>query len=200
MRMAQSLNKNRVRDSRIAVLLALAIILLTKPYIPNGENSHEVIEYIGYFLVAICVIGRVYCTAFLGGHKNAKLITYGPFSVCRNPLYAFSLIGITGVALISNHLVLIIVIPLVILLVYLSLIQREEIFLKQEFGSEFEAYCQRVPRLLPKFSLYEAPETVPMNPRFLLRAIQDGIWWFAAFPLIELIEHLQDTNQLITLF
>lgn len=184
----------------MVVVIALLIIFFTKSYIREETELHQFIEWIGYFMVAICVIGRVYCTAFLGGHKNAKLVTYGPFSVCRNPLYAFSLVGITGIALISNHLVLIFTIPLVIFLVYLSLIKREEGFLRQEFGNAFDAYCARVPRLIPKLSLYEAPETIPMNPRFLLRSIKDGIWWFAAFPLIELIEWLQDTGHLITLF
>lgn len=198
--MAKSLNASRVRDSRLVVMIALAIILFIKPYIADESELHELVEYLGYFMVAICVIGRVYCTAFLGGHKNATLITYGPFSVCRNPLYAFSFMGATGIALISNHPILIVTIPVVILMVYLSLIRREEAFLKQEFGASFDVYCARVPRLLPKFSLYEVPETIPMNPRFLLRAIQDGIWWFSAYPLIELIEYLQDTGQLVTLF
>jgi protein-S-isoprenylcysteine O-methyltransferase Ste14 len=198
--MAKSLNASRVRDSRLVVLIALAIILFTKPYVTEASELHNVVEYIGYFMVAICVIGRVYCTAFLGGHKNATLITYGPFSICRNPLYAFSFIGAVGIAFISNHLILIAAIPAIILAVYLSLIKREEDFLRQEFGAEFEAYCARVPRLLPNFSLYEVPETIPMNPRFLLKSIKDAIWWFAAFPLIELIEYLQDTGQLITLF
>lgn len=198
--MAKKLNASRIRDSRLVVLVALAIIFFTKPYFTEETELHQLIEWVGYFLVAICVIGRVYCTAFLGGHKNAKLITYGPFSVCRNPLYAFSLIGILGVALISNHVVLIFTIPVFILIVYLSLIKREEDFLRQEFGAEFDAYCARVPRLIPKFSIYEAPDTIPMNPRFLLRSIQDGIWWFAAFPLIELIEYLQDTGRMLVLF
>jgi len=197
---AKKLNASRIRDSRLVVLVALAIIFFTKPYFTEETELHQLIEWVGYFLVAICVIGRVYCTAFLGGHKNAKLITYGPFSVCRNPLYAFSLIGILGVALISNHVVLIFTIPVFILIVYLSLIKREEDFLRQEFGAEFDAYCARVPRLIPKFSIYEAPDTIPMNPRFLLRSIQDGIWWFAAFPLIELIEYLQDTGRMLVLF
>ncbi|MFZ4126211.1 MAG: methyltransferase family protein, partial [Rickettsiales bacterium] len=198
--MAKNLNASRVRDSRIVVIIALFIILFTKPSLSDNSALHFILDYTGYFFVAICVIGRVYCTAFLGGHKNATLITYGPFSVCRNPLYAFSFIGATGIACISNHLILMIAIPAIILMVYTSLIKREESFLKQEFGKEFDAYCARVPRLIPKLSLYEAPETIPMNPRFLLRAIQDGMWWFAAFPLIELIEHLQDSGHLLTLF
>ncbi|MBN8542937.1 MAG: isoprenylcysteine carboxylmethyltransferase family protein [Alphaproteobacteria bacterium] len=198
--MAKHLNASRVRDSRLVVIIALAIILFTKPYIADESEAHELLEYIGYFMVAICVIGRVYCTAFLGGHKNASLITYGPFSVCRNPLYAFSFLGATGIAFISNHPILIVTIPTVILIVYISLIKREEAFLKQEFGTAFDAYCARVPRLIPKLSLYEVPETIPMNPRFLLRAIQDGIWWFAAFPLIEFIEYLHETGRLLAVF
>jgi protein-S-isoprenylcysteine O-methyltransferase Ste14 len=51
---------------------------------------HEPFEYVGYALVIVCVVGRIWCSAYVGGYKNTKLIDTGPFSIVRNPLYVFS--------------------------------------------------------------------------------------------------------------
>ena len=34
---------------------------------------------------------------YVGGRKNAELVTTGPYSMMRNPLYFFSLLGVAGV-------------------------------------------------------------------------------------------------------
>jgi protein-S-isoprenylcysteine O-methyltransferase Ste14 len=192
--MAKNLNKSRIRDSKIIVVLALLIVFLTKALIPSTSEMHEVIEYLGYFLVAICALGRVYSTAFLGGHKNQTLITYGAFSVVRNPLYFFSLLGMTGVALISGYITIMVVLPVFFIALYHFLITREEVFLVEEFGEEYKAYMGAVPRLLPRLSLYKAPELVEVNPKFLAKSFKDAIWWFAAFPLLEFAEYLQHSE------
>lgn len=198
--MAQSLNKSRMLNSKIALLGAFFLILFSRQFWENETPLHEFLDYGGYFLVALCALGRVYTTAFLGGFKNEDLITYGPFSIVRNPLYFFSLIGITGIALISNHLVVIIGLPLFFIILYYFLIQREEAFLEQVFGENYRAYKARVPRFVPNVSLYEAPETVQMSPRYINKALKDALWWFAPFPFIELVEYLQETNMLPILF
>lgn len=192
--MAKNLNKSRIRDSKIIIVLALLIVFLTKALIPSTSEMHEVIEYFGYFLVAICALGRVYSTAFLGGHKNQTLITYGAFSVVRNPLYFFSLLGMTGVALISGYITIMVVLPVFFIALYHFLITREEVFLTEEFGEEYKAYMGAVPRLLPRLSLYKAPELVEVNPKFLAKSFKDAIWWFAAFPLLEFAEYLQHSE------
>jgi hypothetical protein len=83
--MARSLNGNRIRDTRIALILCFSLVILTKQLFSVHTALHEIFDILGYLLVAACAIGRVYCTAFLGGHKNTALITYGPFSISRNP-------------------------------------------------------------------------------------------------------------------
>lgn len=198
--MAQALNKSRIRNSKLILLTTLLLMFITKSLIPAETYYHETIEYLGYFLIAICALGRIYSTAFLGGHKNQNLITYGAFSVVRNPLYFFSLLGMTGVALISGYMTFIIIIPVFFIVLYHFLIKREEGFLLSEFGDDYAVYIKSTPRLIPNLKLYNAPETIEVQPKFLGKAFKDAIWWFVAFPVIEMGEYLHETGILPTLF
>ncbi len=198
--MAKNLNKSRIRDSKFLVIIALVIAFFTKSLIGYETVMHESIEFLGYFFVAFCALGRLYSTAFLGGHKNTKLITHGAFSIVRNPLYFFSLLGMTGIALISGHIVVIIALPIAFVVMYHFLIAREEVFLRETFGKEYDAYVAKTPRLIPNFSLYNAPATVQVVPKFLNKGFFDAIWWFAAFPIYEAAEILHDKDIIKPIF
>lgn len=191
--MAKALNKSRIRDTKLALALCAGIILFTQQMIGMRDETalHETLDFLGYVLITLCAVGRVYCTAFLGGHKNKELVDYGPFSLCRNPLYFCSFLGACGIALMSNHLVLFVAIPVAFWVVFINVIKREEEFLKVEFGEAYAAYCAKTPRLLPNFFLYHAPETSVLYPKFLLKGVKDGLMWFLAFPFIETVEYLQ---------
>jgi len=200
--MAQNLNQTRMRDSRLLVLFSILVILCTNSLIGPDELTHEILEYLGSFLVAVCALGRVYTTAFLGGHKNQTLITHGPFSVVRNPLYFLSFIGMCGIAMISGYLILMIVLPLGFFFLYHFLIQREEGFLRESFGQAYTDYCAKTPRFFPNFKLYNVPETTILVPDYLKKAYADAIWWFLAWPACELIEWMVEQgllNPLITM-
>lgn len=189
--MAKNLNKSRMQHSRNIVLIVLAAVFFTGLFVQAESPLHELFDFTGYLLIAICALGRLYSTAFLGGHKNQTLITYGAFSVVRNPLYFFSLLGALGIALMSGHVVLMIVVPIAFLALYLSLIKREEGFLRETFGAEYIAYCEKTPRLFPSFKHYHAPDEIVVSPKYLNKAYADAIWWFAAYPLVELSEWIQ---------
>ncbi len=198
--MAKSLNKNRMMGSKIALLITLTVVITTRQFFADESLYHEAFELLGNFMVAICAMGRVYSTAFLGGFKNNKLVDHGVYSIIRNPLYFFSLIGIAGVALISNHLVVMLGLPLFFILLYSRLIAREEGYLLEQFGQDYIDYKKRVPALWPRFSQYRAPETTQMYPKFLNKAFLDAVWWLSALPFIEAVEYLQDLNIYRTFF
>lgn len=192
--MAKNLNKSRMQQSKILVLAVLAIVFFSRTLIPIDTAWHENIDFLGYALLAFCALGRLYSTAFLGGHKNQTLITYGAFSVVRNPLYFFSLIGMTGIALLSGHITIMVLVPAFFIGLYHFLIKREEAFLLQTFGQEYQDYINKTPRLIPNLKLYNAPETVQTVPKYLNKAFKDAIWWFAAFPIVEFAEYLQESG------
>lgn len=198
--MAKKLNKSRIRDSKIFVVFAVFLIVFAKALIPYETATHETLEFIGYLLVALCALGRVYTSAFLGGFKNDKLITYGPFSIVRNPLYFFSLVGFAGIALITAHIVIIVGLPVAFIITYHFLIKREEERLQEIFGASYKKYKAKTPKLFPNFKLYKAPEIIEVKPKFLNNAFRDSIWWFAAFPLLEILESLKGMDIFPSLF
>lgn len=198
--MAQILNKNRMFGSRFALILTILVTLFSRQYWTEETVYHEVFEIIGVIFVGICAMGRIYSTAFLGGHKNECLITHGIYSVLRNPLYFFTLLGVTGIALISNHISVMIGLPLFFALMYRGLINREQAFLQEKFGQTYIDYTQSTSAMFPNFANYRAPETVVMNPRLLTKSLFDAVWWLAALPIIEFIEYLQAHHVLPILF
>ncbi len=190
--MARNLNKTRMRDTRILMGLTLAAGIFCKTQFPDDTIPHEAMDLVGYMLVTICALGRVYCTAFIGGEKNVQLVTWGPYSFCRNPLYFFSILGATGIGLMSTSIVAFAVIFIGFYVIYRGLIAREEEFLEAKFGQDYLDYSVRVPSLLPSFDKVYFPEEVVMHPKFLNKGILDAVWWFAALPLFELAEMLQE--------
>ena len=198
--MAKDLNKSRIQNTRILLIVTLSVILFSKSTISTQSILHDILKYSGFFLVTICALGRVYSTAFLGGYKNNKLITYGIFSVVRNPLYFFSLIGMFGISLMTGYVTVMIICPIIFTIMYHYLISREEVFLLKHFGSEYQHYLNTVPRLLPNFKLYNAPETIEVNPKFLVKGFKDAIWWSAALPLLGFIYFLHHAKYLPVLF
>lgn len=198
--MAKELNQTRIRDSRLLMLLAVFGILFGERVLPATALTSELIKLAGYFMVTLCAMGRLYASAFIGGLKNKQLITYGPFSITRNPLYVFSLIGFSGLALMSGHITVVLLITGGFWYMYNNLIAREEEFLKMEFGQGYIDYTRRTPRFWPNFKAYFCPEEITCRPKYLINAFGDAIWWFLPLPLLELVDYFHATGALKTFF
>ena len=155
------------------------------------------LEYFGYFLVLICAFGRIYSAAFLGGRKNRQLMTDGPFSIVRNPLYMFSLIGIVGVGLLSARITILLSLLGMHLISYHFLVRREEVRLLENFGDDYRAYCARVKRFVPTLRHYTQPEEITVRPGLLLIAIRDAWVWLLPYPFFELIDYLRDDAHIL---
>lgn len=186
--MAKLLNRSRVRDTYLILGVCLVSTIFTWPVLGFDSVLTETLDMLGLLLVAACVIGRICSTMFLGGHKNQTLITIGPFAACRNPLYFCTLIGVTGIAMMSNRLTLIVIIPGLLALVFLALIRREEVFLLQLFGAAYIRYREATPRLWPRLERFGTPDTLVINPKLLMNAAMDGMLWFLALPIFEIVE------------
>ena len=84
---------------------ALAVIFILVFAFSNNalERTYPAIPGVmmlaGCTLVGIATVGRLWCALYIAGYKTDKLITSGPYSMCRNPLYFFSLLGGIGVGL-----------------------------------------------------------------------------------------------------
>ena len=87
----------------------------------------------------------------LSATDKGKLLTEGIYGRIRNPRYVEFLTFIFGVAAIANHLgvwiLLLASVPAFELIVVL-----EERELRERFGAEFDEYCRRVPRWIPRWT------------------------------------------------
>ena len=83
--------------------------------------------------------------------KNRELTQTGPYAYTRNPLYLGSMLMAAGfaVALLSWLVALVLAVGFVV--IYVPVIASEERFLRATFP-DFEAYCRRVPRLIPRWT------------------------------------------------
>jgi protein-S-isoprenylcysteine O-methyltransferase Ste14 len=162
-------------------------LVMTRPSIEN-TYTHSLVDLVAYGLVTAATVGRLWCSLYVRGRKSKYLCQDGPYSVCRNPLYLFSFLGLTGVALASERLALIIVLPVLSSGYYLTLIRSEEKRLRALFGEEYEAYCARVPRIVPHVKGYSTPETVAVTVDHSLPGVIKAMGYLWMLFLVQLIE------------
>ena len=53
-------------------------------------------------LVATAMLGRIWCSVFIAGRKDTRLVVDGPYALCRHPLYGLSLLGGAGLGLATH--------------------------------------------------------------------------------------------------
>lgn len=186
------LRKLRTRGLRLAFLLAIPALLFVRPPWPGGAIEMS-LEIMGQAFVAAGILGRLWCTLYIGGRKSRTLVTSGPYAVCRNPLYLFSSLLGTGIALLLQNVILLLLFAVLFVLFHALAICGEEENLRQRFGHNYEEYCRDVPRFLPKPWRLAPAAQIPalrFSPRHLTRGLIEASAYFLVIPLAEVLEHL----------
>ena len=182
-----------------SVVLAVVFLIVATSQWEDGSTIHEGIEWAGVTLIVICILGRTWSTLFIGGRKNNALTTDGPYSVSRNPLYLFSIIGAAGVGAQFGSFTVALVCGLFAWMVFLWTVWREEASLLRSFGDDYRKYVARVPRFLPNPALWHSPPTLTVNPRLIVTTFFDAAIFLVAIPIAELFEWLHEIGALPTL-
>ena len=150
------------------------------------------VEIVGLVLMLVAIIGRSWCTLYIGGRKSREVIDTGPYSISRNPLYVFSVAAVAGIGLQTGSVTLGFLAAAIALLIFYQVILREEAMLKVRLGVPFEEYCRHVPRFGPKLSHWRDAMTIVVHPRRLHQTFAEALLFLLAIPLCESIEKLQD--------
>ena len=127
------------------------------------------IETGGYLFLLTGLIIRIWCTFYIGGKKSKELVTAGPYSLCRNPLYMGTLMLAIGVGLSFENLLLLLLVPLIVIPVHLVVVRLEEGRLEEVFGEEFRIYKRKTPRFWPRFSNYTSPDALCIDVHAIWR-------------------------------
>jgi protein-S-isoprenylcysteine O-methyltransferase Ste14 len=106
----------------------------------------------------LLVLPGLWLRAYAAGYvkKNRELTSTGPYAYTRNPLYLGSMLIAAGFALALLSWPIALALAIGFAAIYIPVIASEERFLRATFPG-FEAYCQSVPRLIPR--LTPVPQT-----------------------------------------
>lgn len=174
----------------VCVVGVCALAAITHTAI-NAEGFHEAWEAFGLGLIIICIVGRSWCSLYIGGRKKAEIVSRGPYSISRNPLYVFSFFGAFGVGAQSGSVTIAALFMLAAYAVFFFTVKREEAWLEAMFGAGYVAYCERTPRFLPDFALWRDEAVLSVRPSFFLTTLRDGMVFLLAIPLFEAVDLAQ---------
>lgn len=182
----------------LSLLAAVTLALFTTTLWGEGA-FHEGLESFGLGAMVIAIVGRAWCSLYIGGRKKAEIVDRGPYSISRNPLYVFSYVGAVGIGAQTGSAIMAVLFLAITVVVFHFTVAREEAWLMNAFGAPYAEYMKRTPRFGPDFSKWRDSETLEIRPEFFLATIRDGLVLLLAVPIFELIEHLQTSGILPTL-
>ena len=175
----------------LSALPAVIVLAAISQSLGGETQMHEGLESFGIAAIIVCIVGRAWCSLYIGGRKKAEIVDRGPYSITRNPLYVFSFIGAFGMGAQTGSIAIAALFVLIAVLVFAATVKREEAWLTEAFGPTYAAYVARTPRFWPHFSEWRDHEIIEVQPRFFLITLRDGLVMLLALPLFEGLEHFQ---------
>lgn len=194
-RLAQAQVRRRRALGLLGVLAVLASPWISSAW-PEAGWINQGMEWAGLILMALALLGRCACMLYLGGRKGADLVADGPYAVCRNPLYVFSILAVLGIGLQTGSLTVGLILALAAWMIFRWIVSEEERMLRASFGAPFENYCARVPRFLPRLDAWRSPPHVTVDLQGIWKTMRDALPYFLSVPVFEAIEAAQHAGWL----
>ncbi|WP_292067874.1 methyltransferase family protein [Brevundimonas sp. UBA7664] len=182
----------RIRKGVLLIGIVVAVGVAGVSRTIGGHTPfHEYLEDFGLAAITVCIVGRAWCSLYIGGRKKAEIVDRGPYSISRNPLYMFSFMGAFGIGARTGSIALACACLLIAVIVFRSTVSREERWLRATFGEIYAAYAARTPRFWPNVSRWRDPDVLEVRPGFFLTTLRDGLVFLLAVPVFESVEYAQ---------
>ena len=95
-----------------------------------------------WFGITLKIFGKSFRVGIDEKSKD-ELITKGTFSLSRNPIYTGFIAFFTGILIAYSNITILFFLIFLVIMIHRQ-IAREEIFLKNHYGDEYEKYCKKV--------------------------------------------------------
>ena len=177
----------------ISLLAPFAIVgLLSPPVIQEQSTLDFGLDLLGWAIFAAGAGFRWWSTFYIGSRKYWDLVTEGPYSVTRNPLYFGTFLIALSIAFFMHSLTfglgMLLVAPFYLMLT----VSWEEACLRERYGQRFDSYCQKVPRFWPRLANFQSPELIEVNTRGLRSELTRAMRWMWVPMLAQAVSHLRD--------
>lgn len=185
----------RIHLTKLLAFPVVALALVTHHTFDESSYLDAGMETAGFILLVTAALGRLWAASYISGRKNAVLVTDGPYSIVRNPLYFFSFLGFVGAGLAFESWTLAALFGLLFFITHWPVIVREENYLRGVYGDDFTLYAERVPRFVPRpWVLSPAPALVSISPRLFGRAVMESALVLCVFLAAETVERIHLVN------
>jgi len=132
------------------ILLALVIMIKYPEFLDLRFIDLLPFKVLGFVWLGLGLIFWIYSAVyFLRYFQPGKLITRGPFALCRNPIYSSIIVFIIPSLSIIFHSGLTLSIALVLYIGFKISIHGETSVLRKIFGEEYDVYEKSVNELFP---------------------------------------------------
>lgn len=185
--------QQKIRIAALWILSAgaLALAVMARPLFDEAGLISLALEVTGVLLLISALVGRIWAILYIGPHKNREVVQIGPYSMTRNPLYFFSLLGIFGAGLALGGLTLSLLYGTGFFVIFYLTAREEAAFLAHKFGQAYAGYAARVPLFLPDPRLFNTPDTQTFSVSALRVTFLDGLVFVGFIPLAELLDWLR---------
>ena len=196
----QFAKKNRILISRIWAVVIAVFIVFSRHSLEMSPWVELVFEVSGLIFIGLGTFGRLWASMYIGGNKTHHLVTEGPYSIVRNPLYFFSFLGALGIGLSSENVYVLLLIVTLFAVCYPPVILAEEGRLLETHREAYTEYKKRVPRFFPKLSLLHEPEVFPVRAMKYRNAFFGAMWFIWFYMILEIVEKFHEMGILPILF
>jgi protein-S-isoprenylcysteine O-methyltransferase Ste14 len=140
----------------------------------------------GFVCVTLACLGRIWSSVFIAGHKDADLVTTGPYARCRHPLYSCSILGALGLGLSTKSWLLCAAVVVLIAALVVYAASCEEQFLADSFPEPFKAYVAATPNMWWPGRAATLPNSLDVHPSVFWKAFLDAGSFFLLWLLVAL--------------
>lgn len=198
--LSTKLEKYRLPLSKLFVALVLLLMVFTTSLWQLSATATWAVDSIALVLLLVACLGRVWCIMYIGGQKNTSVVTAGPYSMVRNPLYVFSFVGALGIVLMTHSIVIAALLLIFFVGIYPFVVTKEEANLLGYFGEDYQAYCDRTPRFIPSLKLYSTETRVEADIKRMEKSLFDSGAFVLAFIALSAIRVAHETGFIPVLF
>lgn len=198
--LSTTLEKYRLPLSKAFVTIVLLLMVFTTSLWQLSNTSVWIIDSIALLLLLVACLGRVWCIMYIGGHKNTSVVSAGPYSMVRNPLYVFSFVGAIGLVLMTHSFVIAALLLIFYVGIYPFVVAKEESNLHGLFGEAYQEYCDKTPRFVPSLKLYSTETKIPADANRMEKSLFDSGCFVLAFIALSGIRLAHDSGVIPVLF
>lgn len=192
--------RHRIMLTRVFAGVCLFFIIFSHYSWRSGSIINYAMELSGLLFISIGMLGRLWASAYICGNKTNALITEGPYTIVRHPLYFFSFLGAIGIGLASQNLLVLGLIIIFFIIYYPFVMLYEERRLSAQYGIEYKKYMEKVPRFFPKFRQLNEPPIFPVHMKQYRKAFLDAGWFIVVYIILHIIVMLHIRSVLPILF